>query len=84
MTVKEYMEGLEATSDELKTDKQGFTDVMMESARIWSNNACRGYCIDAMQRAGYSREQIADALRCLNASFHSLTTEEAEQVYNQF
>lgn len=50
----------------------------------WSNDACRGYCIDAMQRAGIDKEQIANVLDYLFISFDTLTEEEAEQKFYQF
>lgn len=85
MTIKDYMEGLKATAKGLKNENGAdFVEIMAESVRIWSNNACKGYCIDAMQRAGYSREQISGVMACLRASFDDLTPEEAEQIYNQF
>ena len=80
MTIKEYMENMETATKE----GQGLADVMLESARVWSNGACKGYCIDAMERAGYSREQISDVLACLRGAFGDLTVEEAEQVYKRF
>jgi len=49
---------------------------------FWSNKACKGYCIAAMQGAGYSREQIREVLEEMTALFEDMSVEEAKEVRN--
>ena len=48
---------------------------------IWSNDACMGYCIRAMQIAGFDEEHIKSAMRGMHRAFDELTEEEAGEVY---
>ena len=48
---------------------------------IWSNDACMGYCIRAMQIAGFDEEHIRSAMRGMHRAFDELTEEEAGEVY---
>lgn len=47
----------------------------------WDNAVCRGYCIMALERAGYGTEDIKKALSELERCFDDSTTEEARQHY---
>lgn len=48
----------------------------------WSNNACRGYVIMAMQDCGFSSEDIRRVLTQLFEVFDFNSIEDAEQLYN--
>ena len=73
MTVAEYVKkNLEALPPELAL-------LALESTSIWTNDACYGYCIEAMERAGVDRETIAKVVRGLHQAFDELTVEEAER-----
>lgn len=50
----------------------------------WSNDACRGYMIAALQDCGQSREGIQQALSCLHEVFDQITVEEAKQLWYDF
>ncbi len=58
--------------------------VLIENESIWTNDACFGYCIFAMQSAGVTRKKIADILHHLHIAFGTLTVEEAEQKWYNF
>lgn len=73
MTVGEYVK------KNLPTLPPEFLEVAFESVSIWSNDACYGYCIEAMERAGVDRETIAKVVRGLYRAFDELTVEEAER-----
>ena len=47
----------------------------------WSNDACRGYVIMAMQDCGFSHEDIRRVVRQLREVFDFYTINEAEQKY---
>ena len=47
----------------------------------WSNDACRGYAIMAMQDCGFSHEDIRRVVRQLYEVFDFHTINEAEQKY---
>ena len=48
----------------------------------WSNGACRGYVIMAMQDCGFSHKDIRRVVRQLYEVFDFHTISEAEQKYN--
>ena len=54
-------------------------DVVLSETSIWTNNACYGYCIEAMENAGVDRETITKVVRGLHQAFDELTVEEAER-----
>ena len=75
MTIHEYLNSL----PDLKTvNGKSLRDAMSETMDIWSNNACIGYCLDAMERAGVSEVQCAEVLQNLWTSFDTMTIDEAE------
>ena len=47
----------------------------------WSNDACRGYVIMAMQDCGFAHEDIRRVVRQLREVFDFYTINEAEQKY---
>lgn len=49
---------------------------------MWSNDACRGYVIMAMQDCGFSHKDIRCVVRQLYEVFDFHTISEAEQKYN--
>ena len=50
-------------------------------AEPWSNGACRGYVIMAMQDCGFSHEDIRRVVQQLHEVFDFHTINEAEQKY---
>lgn len=56
-------------------------DTLLFEGSVWTNGACYGYCIMAMESAGYSRKQISNMLHYLHAVFDDTTPEEAEKYY---
>lgn len=46
----------------------------------WSNNACEGYAILAMQAAGLDAQTVCRVLDQMRACFDSVSVEEAEEV----
>lgn len=81
MTIKEYVKDLEKVQH---TDSNGgkLSDRLLEITHIWSNDAARGYTTAAMQRAGYSREQISEVLSALSVAFDEIAIPEAEKIQN--
>ena len=83
MTVKEYMEGLK------KLDAKGYraadgtsaSDGFANVTEIWSNNACIGYCIIAMENAGFDQKQIQAVVDKFGEAFDWTTLNEAERKY---
>lgn len=82
MTIKEYLQDLQGLPHKSK-DGQTIADAMAEATSIWSNNACKGYALEAMKAAGLSEEQRAEVLHQMSIAFDDLTVEEAEQKYMQ-
>lgn len=50
----------------------------------WDNQACKGYCITAMQWAGYSLKEIGEVLDCMRGAFDAHTLEDAARVYKKY
>lgn len=59
-------------------------EFLFEVLSIWSNDACMGYCIRAMENAGFDEEHIRSAVRGMHQAFDELTKEEAEEVYRKW
>lgn len=47
----------------------------------WSNAACTGYCLLAMQRAGLDKKTIEKVLHELHLAFDDTSVEQAEKIY---
>ena len=54
----------------------GFAAILSEP---WSNNACRGYVIYAMEGCGFSPKDIRRVVRALHSVFDITSVEEARQ-----
>ena len=64
MKIAEYKKLIADTRKMIdRTSGGSLFDTLIDSAEIWDNDTCKGYCILAMEGAGYSREQIRDVLR---------------------
>lgn len=59
-------------------------ETLLQESSIWTESACCGYCVIAMQNAGYKRTEIYDVLRNLHSAFDEYTVEEAEQKWIAF
>lgn len=53
---------------------------MDKRVHLWSNYACKGYCVTAMKNAGLDPEQMKKVLQGLRWAFDEKTIEEAEQI----
>lgn len=53
---------------------------------VWSNEACYGYCIQAIEATGlsFTREQMREILHQLHEAFDYMSVEEAEQKYREW
>ena len=76
MTVKEFLTDLQDTGNE------DFAEKMQNTVHVWNNNACRGYCVAALQKAGYTREQIAAVSEELTAAFEEISVDDAARIRN--
>ena len=47
----------------------------------WSNAACTGYCLLAMQRAGLDEKTIEKVLHELHWAFDDTSVQQAEKIY---
>lgn len=77
MTVKDYLEKNKVLPD-------GLQETLLEQTEIWTNEACRGYVIKALERMEKPKEEIEKVLSSLNAAFDDFSIEEAEQTWRNF
>ena len=85
MKIAEYKERIADTKKMInRTDGSSLFDTLIDSAEIWNNNACKGYCILAMESAGCTQEQIRDVLRQFPDVFDFVSQDQAEAAYNRF
>lgn len=50
----------------------------------WSNNACRGYVIQAMESCGFRPKEISQVLEALDEAFDLWDLEKAEACYENW
>lgn len=67
-----------------ETMPEKLADILLQDASIWTNDACYGYCIKAMENAGYSREEIDKLIHYLHSTFEELMVEEAEKYWTNY
>lgn len=85
MTVKEYLSGIEQAKLTLtEPDGKTFADAMAESAELWSNEACKGYFLQAARIAGIDQSVIREVLRAYNEVFETITLDEAAAIYCKY
>lgn len=58
-------------------------NTLLQSTSIWTNGACYGYIIMAMEDAGCSKELIGKVLRHARDVMDFVTPEEAEQKHER-
>jgi len=78
MKVIEYTEKTRATMPEQ------LAELLLQETSIWTNDACYGYVIAAMEYAGYSREQIIEVTQHLRRCFEELSVEDAEANWQKY
>ena len=52
---------------------------VLDMVSVWSNEACRGYCVEAMENAGLDQATIEKVCRGLSQAFDELSVEDAER-----
>ena len=77
MKVVEFLKKNEVLPKEL-------ADLLTKDTSISTTSACLGYCIRAMENAGFDEEHIKSAVRGMHQAFDELTEEEAEEVYRKW
>lgn len=78
MRITEYIEKQRATLP------KELAETLIEQKSIWSNEAAYGYCIMAMEDAGYPREKISELIGYLHDSFDFVSPEEAEEKFHNW
>lgn len=87
MTIKAFMdEAREAAKRFVPQEKDlpSYDKLVEETTDIWSNYACMGYIIYAMQNVGFDDDDIRKVLGGLYHAFDDLTVEEAERQFKDF
>ena len=85
MTIKDYMRKVESAKMTPK-DSAGasFTDAMMETTEIWSNDACVGYFLRAAQIVGLDQAGTKKVVEAFNTAFDGTSVDEAADIYCKY
>ena len=85
MTIKDYMRKVESEKMTPK-DSAGasFTDAMMETTEIWSNDACVGYFLRAAQIVGLDQADTIKVVEAFNTAFDGTSVDEAADIYCKY
>lgn len=72
-------------SDYVKQTKESLpdelADQLLQNGSIWTNAACYGYCIKALENAGYSKKETDRIIHSLHSAFEEYMVEEAEDIW---
>lgn len=60
------------------------SDILLQEQSVWTNDACYGYCIIAMNKAGFPRNKISEMIHYLHSVFDEYSVEEAEKEWIKF
>lgn len=75
MTVKELMRTAEG--------RAGLQDAIAQGTNVWSNGACLGYVIKALENLEYDTDEIRRVVRSMKNVFDWTSVDEAEKHYNR-
>lgn len=78
MKIAEYIEKNKAALP------PALAEILLQDGSIWTNDACYGYCIAAMENAGFPRKKIIEMIHHLHSAFDEYTVEEAEKKWINF
>lgn len=85
MTISEYMNSIKSLDKQFTSaDGRKLSETIADATHIWSNDAAKGYLIDAAQRIDLPREQICRLLFAIEQSFSDFTQDEAEHIFYKF
>lgn len=59
-------------------------ELLVQETSIWTNDACYGYLVRALENMGFERKEIAEVVYSLHGVFDELTVEEAESVWRKW
>lgn len=78
MKVAEYVKKNEAALP------KELAELLAQETSIWTNDACAGYLIRAMELVGWKAKQINTVLSGLYGAFDDLSVEEAEELWREW
>ncbi len=78
MTLKEFLQKTKALPSEEARE------FVLETADIWSNEACLGYVVEAMKIMEMSDSEIEALTDCISSVFEDKSVAEAETVWNEW
>lgn len=85
MTTREYINNLRFALDDNGDDWISNPIVLaaaLDNVAVWSDDAARGYCLLAAQRARLSPNQTARFLRHLDELLGAITPDDAAAIYD--
>lgn len=78
MTISEFKKTMPNSES---TEKEDFFDFMSDATEIWSNNACMGYVLYALEHMKKDNKEIEAVLQEIKACFNNYTLDEADNHY---
>lgn len=78
MTIREF------TDKNNKALPPELAKTLNDSTEIWSNSACYGFLIEAMEKTGYDRKKIMAILPNLKDALDEMPIEDAERKWNNW
>ena len=80
MRYKDYIESLKQLPHK-DSNGRSIVEMYADDVEIWSNYACLGYAIIAMQTVGVDEETERKIIKAMRAAFDDYTIDQAEKRY---
>ena len=84
MTIKRFIRKISAGGKKgrvILDPPDGMVNMYLDMTDVWSNGACLGYVIQAMENLGYFGEDITAVQSEIIRLFDDVSVDEAEEIY---
>lgn len=78
-TVGDFVKDAESLQAIRSDTGKSLKEAMMDATYIWSNDACVGYCIKAMEHSGISADDRGLVIDYLRAQFDCVSIQDADE-----
>ena len=83
MTIAKFITDMKALDVRFPVTSNGakFSDTIINTTNIWSNNACLGYLMMAAEDVNLDEKTLSDLITAMRRAFEDASVEEAEKKY---